>query len=678
MEGRRGRQIRAAIGRAVIPELGQFLLLLATGLALYQAVAGYLGAARGASALMDGARNAALAQAAALTLSFGALVAVYVMSDFSVANVAANSHSLKPLIYKIAGAWGNHEGSMLLWCLMLALFGGLVALFGGGLPATLKARVLAVQGTIGLAFLLFIAFTSNPFARLDPAPLDGAGLNPLLQDPGLAFHPPLLYAGYVGFSITFAFAVAGLLEGKIDAAWARWVRPWALAAWMLLTLGIALGSWWAYYELGWGGFWFWDPVENASLLPWLAGAALLHSAIVCERREAMKAWTVFLALLAFSLSLLGTFLVRSGVITSVHAFASDPERGVFILGIMLAAVGGSFTLFAWRGPMLRSNAVFAPVSRETALAINNLLLTAAALAVLVGTLYPLVVDAMSGEAISVGPPYFNLVVGALFLPLLLIVPFGPQMAWKRGDIAQAAMRLWAAGGIALTIGIVTLAVQTKGPWMAALGVALAAWLICGAISDIVARVRWKGGVSVALARLGGLPGAVWGSALAHAGVGVTLLGIVGATAWADEQIKAMKPGDQVSIGPYVVTLEGVGAVAGPNYSADQAVLKVERDGDFVREMRPERRFFPAGRMTTTETSIHTTGLADFYTALGERPEGAEAWTVRMHYKPLAPFIWFGALIMSLGGLLSLLDRRLRVGAPTRRRVAQPAAVVPAE
>jgi cytochrome c-type biogenesis protein CcmF len=365
----------------------------------------------------------------------------------------------------------------------------------------------------------------------------------------------------------------------------------------------------------------------------------------------------------------------------VHAFASDPTRGVFILAIMLAAVGGSFTLFALRGPMLRSTAIFSPVSRETALAINNLLLTASALAVLVGTLYPLVIDAMSGEAISVGPPYFNLVVGALFLPLLLIVPFGPQMAWKRGDVAQASMRLWVAGGIALTLGIVTLAVQTKGPWLAALGVGLAAWLICGAISDIVARIRLSGGASVALARLSGLPGAVWGSALAHAGVGVTLLGIIGATAWADEQIRAMKPGEQVNVGPYLVTLEGVGAVAGPNYSADQAVLNVTRDGDLVRVMRPERRFFPAGRMTTTETSIHTTGLADFYTALGDRAVGSDAWTVRMHYKPLAPLIWIGALIMSLGGLLSLLDRRLRVGAPSRRRATPPSAppaALPAE
>ncbi len=661
----------------MIAELGQFTLLLAVGLALYQTIAGYLGAARHAPALMDGTRNAALAQAAALIVSFGALIAVYVTSDFSVVSVASNSHSMKPLLYKVAGAWGNHEGSMLLWSLMLSLFGGLVALFGRRVPPTLKARVLAVQGTIGLAFLLFIALTSNPFDRIDPAPLDGNGLNPLLQDPGLAFHPPLLYAGYVGFSITFAFAVAGLLEGRIDAAWARWVRPWALAAWMLLTLGIALGSWWAYYELGWGGFWFWDPVENASLLPWLAGAALLHSAIVCERREAMKAWTVFLALLAFSLSLLGTFLVRSGVITSVHAFASDPARGVFILAIMLTAVGGSFALFAWRGPMLKANAIFAPISRETALAVNNLLLTAAALAVLVGTLYPMVVDALSGEAISVGPPYFNLVVGALFLPLLLLVPFGPMLAWKRGDIAAAAMRLWAAGGIALLVGIVTLALQTRGPWMAALGVALSAWLICGAISDIAARVRWRGGMGVALARLGGLPGAAWGSALAHAGVGVTLLGIVGATAWADEQIRAMKPGEQVTVGPYLVTLESVGAVTGPNYSADQAVLRLERDGDLVRIMRPERRFFPASRSTTTETAIHTTGHSDIYAALGERGEGVEAWTVRLHYKPFAPFIWLGALIMAMGGCFSLLDRRLRVGAPSRRRAA-PVAALPAE
>jgi cytochrome c-type biogenesis protein CcmF len=653
----------------MIPEIGQFTLLLGLALALYQASAGLLGAWRGAPRLMESAGLAAIALAGALTVSFGALVAVYVQSDFSVAVVAGNSHSLKPMLYKIAGAWGNHEGSMLLWVLMLALFGALVALFGRGLPATLKARVLGVQALVSIAFLLFIALTSNPFARLFPVPLDGRGLNPLLQDPGLAFHPPLLYAGYVGFSVTFAFAVAGLLEGKIDAAWARWVRPWALAAWCTLTLGIALGSWWAYYELGWGGFWFWDPVENASLLPWLAGAALLHSAIVCERREAMKAWTVFLALLAFSFSLLGTFLVRSGVLTSVHAFASDPERGVFILAILVLTVGLSFALFAWRAPSLRATAVFSPVSRETALALNNLLLTSAALAVLVGTLYPLVVDALSGEAISVGPPYFNLVVGALFLPLLVIVPFGPRLAWKRADIAAAARQLWVAAGVAIAVGIAVLALQTKGPWLASVGIALGAWLICGALSDLAERAKlFRVSLGTSMARLAGLPGAVWGSAMAHAGVGVTVLGIVAATAWADESIKAMRPGDVTDVGPYHVTLVETGVMRGANFTADQAVLKIERGGAGVLTMTPQRRFFPVSRTTTTETAIHTTGFSDLYAALGERMEDGSAWTVRLHYRPLAPFIWLGALLMAIGGALSLADRRLRIGAPSRRAV----------
>ncbi len=651
------------------PEIGSFALLLALALAGFQAAAGLIGGATRSPRLMASAASAALAQAGALAIAFAALVAAFVESDFSVANVAINSHSDKPLLYKVAGAWGNHEGSMLLWSLMLGVFGALVAAFGRNLPATLRARTIGVQGLVATAFLIFVAFTSNPFARLDPAPLDGQGLNPLLQDPGLAFHPPLLYAGYVGFSITFAFAVAGLLEGRIDAAWARWVRPWALGAWTMLTLGIALGSWWAYYELGWGGFWFWDPVENASLLPWLAGAALLHSAIVCERREAMKAWTVFLALLAFSLSLLGTFLVRSGVLTSVHAFANDPERGVFILAILTMTVGGSFALFAWRAPQLRASAVFSPVSRETALAINNLLLASAALAVLIGTLYPLAMDALTGDAISVGAPYFNTVVGALFAPLLLIVPFGPLLAWKRADVAAAATRLWAAAGIAIAVGVLAAAMQTRGPWLAAPAVALAAWLICGALTDLAERIRlFRAPAATSLARLAGLPGAAWGSALAHAGLGLTLLGIIGATAWQDEAIRAMRPGQSVEVGLYRVTLERVAPVQGPNYIADQAALKVERAGATVRTMTPERRFFPVSRTTTTETAIHTTILADFYTALGERLEG-DAWTVRLHYKPLAPFIWLGALVMALGGAASLADRRLRIGAPARRTAA---------
>src|SRR5712691_6028314 len=473
----------------MIAELGHYALILALGVAIVQTVLPFWGARRHDAQLMAIAVPAAQMQLLLIALAFTALVTAHVTSDFSVMNVWANSHSSKPLIYKIAGVWGNHEGSMVLWVLILALFGAAVASFGSNLPPELRANVLAVQGSIGVAFLLFIIITSNPFVRLDPAPFDGNGLNPVLQDPALAFHPPFLYTGYVGFSMAFSFAIAALIEGHVDAAWARWVRPWTLAAWMFLTLGIAMGSWWAYYELGWGGFWFWDPVENASFMPWLAGTALLHSALVMEKRNALKVWTILLAILAFSLSLMGTFLVRSGVLTSVHAFAVDPRRGIFILTIMVVIIGGALALYAWRAPRLQQGGLFAPISREGALVLNNVLLTTGCATVFIGTLYPLALESLTGAKISVGPPYFNLTFGPLMLPLLAAMPFGPYLAWKRGDLAGAAQRLFAAAMLSLAVLVATAAVFWRGPWLAPYGIALGVWIVAGAVSEWASRVK---------------------------------------------------------------------------------------------------------------------------------------------------------------------------------------------
>jgi len=464
----------------VIAETGHFALILALGVALAQMILPIWGAQRGDLSLMRIGTTAAQAQFVLLLIAFLGLMVAYVTSDFSLLNVVENSHSAKPLLYKISGVWGNHEGSMLLWVLILALFGCAVAVFGRNLPPDLKANVLGVQGSISVAFLIFIITTSNPFTRIDPAPFEGNGLNPILQDPALSFHPPFLYAGYVGFSMAFSFAIAALITGRIDPAWARWVRPWTLAAWMFLTIGIAMGSWWAYYELGWGGWWFWDPVENASFMPWLAGTALLHSAIVMEKRDALKVWTILLAIIAFSLSLMGTFLVRSGVLTSVHAFAVDPERGVFILGIMMVFIGGALALFASRAQVLRKGGIFAPVSREGALVLNNLLITTACAAVFIGTLYPLALEAVTGAKISVGPPFFNLTFGPLMIPLLIAVPFGPFLAWKRGDLLGTSQRLIAALAITGLAIIAAYAISGRGPWLAPFGIGLGIWVIAGA------------------------------------------------------------------------------------------------------------------------------------------------------------------------------------------------------
>jgi cytochrome c-type biogenesis protein CcmF len=656
-------------------EIGHFALILAFLVSVAQTILPAWGAHVGDRRLMAVAEPASLATLALVLLSFLALMDAYVASDFSVANVWNNSHSAKPLIYRISGVWGNHEGSMVLWVLILAAFGAAVALFGTYLPATLRANVLSVQASISVAFLLFILLTSNPFERLDPAPPEGRGLNPILQDPALAFHPPFLYAGYVGFSMAFSFAVAALLEGRTDAAWARWVRPWTLAAWMCLTLGIAMGSWWAYYELGWGGWWFWDPVENASFMPWLAGTALLHSAVVMEKREALKVWTVLLAILTFSLSLMGTFLVRSGVLSSVHAFAVDPKRGVFILAIMVVFTGGALALFAARAGVLRQGGLFTPISREGALVLNNVLLATATGTVLIGTLYPLALEAVTGAKISVGPPYFNLTFVPLMVPLLLALPFGSFLGWKRGDLAAAGQRLLFAAGIAFLAAIAALAIAGRGPWLAPLALALGVWVVAGAASEVLLRAKLgQAPASEVLRRLRSLPRSAWGTAVAHAGVGVMVIGIVGTTAWQTEVILAMKPGERTEVAGYTVTYKGLQQGSGPNYTEEIGRFAVSRAGRDVAGLEPSKRLYVAPRQPTTEAGIHAALHGDLYVVLGDRQDDG-SMAVRIYFHPLVRFIWLGAVLMFLGGALSLADRRLRVGAPKRTR--RPAAI-PAE
>jgi cytochrome c-type biogenesis protein CcmF len=657
----------------MIPEIGHYALVLALALGLMQSIVPVIGAQRRDPALMRLADSTALMQFSFVALSFAALTACYVTSDFSVRTVYENSHSLMPLIYKFTSVWGNHEGSMLLWVLILALFGALVAVFGGNLPATLKANVLAVQSWIACAFYLFILFTSNPFLRLHPAPFEGRDLNPILQDPGLAIHPPLLYLGYVGFSIAFSFAIAALIEGRIDAAWARWVRPWTLAAWMCLTLGIAMGSYWAYYTLGWGGFWFWDPVENASLMPWLAGTALLHSAVVMEKRNALKIWTILLAILTFSLSLVGTFLVRSGVLTSVHSFANDPRRGVFILAILVLFIGGGLTLFAWRASMLKQGGLFAPISREGALVFNNLFLTTACLTVLTGTLYPLALEALTGAKITVGGPFFNLTFGPLFVALMFVMPFGPLLAWKRGDLLGAAQRLMAAFGVGLIAIATTLAIEGTRSVLAPFGIGLAFYVMLGALVDLVERTGlFRAPLKTVRARTAGLPRSVWGTAVAHFGVALSMLGIICAGTWGTERIVEVKPRQTVSLSGYDLTYESIAQKPGPNYNALVAKFIVREGGVPIGVMTPSKRDFPTRGMTTNEAALMIRGASQLYLSLGDgKPDGTIA--IRLYYKPLVMLIWLGAVVMMLGGALSLSDRRLRVGAPRpAKSVLQPA------
>jgi cytochrome c-type biogenesis protein CcmF len=651
----------------MIAEFGHYALVLALALALVQASVPMIGARKDDPVLMAVAGPTAVGQFCFVAMAFAALMTCYVRSDFSVINVFENSHSAKPLVYKLSGLWGNHEGSMLLWVLILSVFGALVALFGANLPARLKANALAVQSLIAVAFILFILITSNPFLRIASAPLEGRDLNPILQDPGLAIHPPLLYLGYVGLSISFSFAIAALIEGRIDAAWARWVRPWTLLAWMFLTLGIAMGSYWAYYTLGWGGWWFWDPVENASFMPWLATTALLHSALVMEKRDALKVWTILLAILAFSLSLIGTFLVRSGVLTSVHAFATDPTRGVFILAILVLFIGGSLTLFALRAPLLKQGGLFAPVSREGALVLNNLFLVSACATVFIGTLYPLALEALTGEKISVGAPFFNATFAPLFVPLLIAVPFGPLLAWKRGDLLGAAQRLVGAAGIAVITVAVVFAMEGGGPILVPFAIGLAFYVMAGALTDIVERTGLlKVPFATAFTRAKGLPRSAWGAAFAHFGLGITLLGVIGETQWSLERIAELKPGQTISVRRYELQFDGVTTRQGPNYRELAGHFTVRRHGDVIGVMEPAKRSFASRGTATSQTALMTRGVSQLYLSLGdENPNGSLA--VRLYYKPLVLLIWFGAVVMVVGGALSLSDRRLRVGAPKPAR-----------
>jgi cytochrome c-type biogenesis protein CcmF len=648
----------------MIPELGHYALMLALGLALIQGTMPIVGTRTNDAVLMSMAAPTALAQFFFVAIAFASLALCYVTSDFSVLNVFENSNSHMPFIYRLTSIWGNHEGSMLLWVSILAFFGALVAAFGTNLPVVLKANALAVQAWIAAAFHLFILTTSNPFVRIPQAPFEGQDLNPILQDPGLAFHPPMLYLGYVGFSIAFSFAIAALLEGRIDAAWARWVRPWVLGAWMCLTLGIAGGSYWAYYELGWGGFWFWDPVENASLMPWLAGTALLHSAVVMEKRGALKVWTILLAILTFSLSLIGTFLVRSGVLTSVHAFATDPTRGIFILAILVVFIGGALALFGWRAPLLKQGGLFAPISREGALVFNNLFLTTACATVFVGTLYPLALEALTGEKISVGAPFFNSTFGPLFIPLLVVMPFGPLMGWKRGDILGAAQRLMAAALLGALATAAAFAIEQGGPVLAPFGAGIAVFVMAGAVTDIAERTQFmRVPFRASLQRAIGLPRSAWGTGFAHFGIGVTLLGIVAVTAWGSERIAEVKIGDSMDIAHYRLTLDGLFNREGPNYRDMVGRFTVRRmNGEYIGVMEPSRRSFPDRNMTTTEAALMTRGVSQLYLSLGD-PGPNNQIAVRLYFKPHVLLIWLGAAIMFAGGALSLSDRRLRVGAP---------------
>ncbi|MDQ0454267.1 heme lyase CcmF/NrfE family subunit [Rhizobium paknamense] len=650
----------------MIIELGHYALVLALAAALVTSILPVIGARRGDGGLMQTAVSGTYAQFALVLFAFGVLAHAYLVSDFSLLNVYENSHSLMPAIYRFSGVWGNHEGSMMLWLLILVLFSAMVAVFGVNLPMRLKANVLSVQAWVASAFLLFILLTSNPFVRLNPAPAEGQDLNPVLQDPGLAVHPPLLYLGYVGFSVCFSFAIAALMEGRIDAAWARWVRPWTLAAWTFLTAGIAMGSYWAYYELGWGGWWFWDPVENASFMPWLAGTALLHSALVMEKRDALKIWTVLLAILTFSLSLLGTFLVRSGVLTSVHAFASDPSRGIFILGILTLFIGGALFLFMLRAPSLKTGGIFAPISREGALVLNNLILTVSTATVLIGTLYPLILDTLTGEKISVGAPFFNLTFGLLMIPLIVAVPFGPMLAWKRGDLLGALQRLYLVACLSLLLGLGLYYAENGGPVMAVLGLAAGFFLIFGAFADLWYRGGFgKQTVKIAFRRLVGLPRSAFGTALAHAGLGVTVLGIVAVTTFQTEKVVEMKPGDTVEAGGYALTYDGLRSAKGPNFTEDRGHFTIRQGGVSRGDVWSSKRLYTARRMPTTEAGIRSFGLSQLYVSLGDAMEGG-GMVVRIWWKPWILCIWGGALVMMLGGFVSLSDRRLRVGAPRRK------------
>jgi cytochrome c-type biogenesis protein CcmF len=654
----------------MITELGAFALVLALTLSVAQTGLSAVGGARRSVVLAGAGRGAAVAVFLAVAVAFACLIHAFVVSDFSVANVAANSHTAKPMLYKVAGAWGSHEGSMLLWCLVLTGYGAAMAFFGDSLPPRLRSYAIAIQGALGVLFLAYTVFASNPMERLLDAPIEGRSLNPLLQDPALAFHPPFLYAGYVGFSVVYSLSLAALIEGRIDAAWARWVRPWTLAAWSLLTVGITLGAFWAYYELGWGGWWFWDPVENASFMPWLIGAALLHSAIVTEKRGALPGWTAFLALAAFTFSMLGAFLVRSGVLTSVHAFAVDPTRGVLLLIMMGVAAGAGFLLFALRAPTLNPGGQFRTISRESAIVLNNILLSTATAVVLLGTLFPLIREAMDGEAVSVGAPFFNLTFVPLMILAFAVLPAGPLLAWKRGDAGGVARKLWVVLVAAVVLGLIAYAVVQPRKALASGGLVVGFWLIGGALLELSERLKlFRAPAAESARRARGLPRGAWGTTLAHAGLGLFVLGASFETAWRVEAAQALSLNGSQPLGAYTLTLKKVGTVEGPNYLAERGVVDVvDKAGRVVCRATPERRFYPTGGQTTSEVSICPGLLDDIYVVMGERRAGEggkPAWLIRAYVNPWVRLIFLGPLLMAIGGVVSLSDRRVRLGVGRR-------------
>ena len=635
----------------MLPELGQVLLVCALLAALLQAVLPLWGAQRGRGAWMAVAVPAAFAQLALVAGAFALLTVAFVQQDFSVRYVAENSNTLLPLAYRYSAVWGAHEGSLLMWVLVLALWGGAVALWSKRLPDTVRARVLGVMGIISLGFIAFLFFTSNPFARLLPAPLEGRDLNPLLQDPGLIIHPPMLYIGYVGFAVPFAFAIAALLDGHVDARWLRWTRPWTNVAWGFLTLGIALGSWWAYYELGWGGWWFWDPVENASFMPWLAGAALIHSQAVTEKRGSFASWTLLLAIAAFALSLLGAFLVRSGVLTSVHSFAADPSRGAFILVFLALVIGAALLLYALRAGALGSDDPrrgFMPTSRETLLLANNLLLAGACAMVLLGTLYPLLADALGLGKVSVGPPYFGTLFIVLMAPLVALLPFGPLVNWQRDQASKRLALLAPWAGLALLLGVLAWFMAPQGKLKAAAGVAAAAWVALGTARFIWTRLRGNGRFNAEMV----------GMLLAHTGVAVFLVGALLVEALNVQREVALSPGHDLEVSGYTLRFEGVDHQQGPNYVSDRGHVRVLQGGRELALLHPEKRAYASGGQVMTEAGIHARVRGDVYVALGE-PLGNNAWAVRVHIKPFVRWVWLGALLMALGGFVTAADRRFR-------------------
>ncbi|MCF7220185.1 heme lyase CcmF/NrfE family subunit [Marilutibacter chinensis] len=654
----------------MLPELGQIALLLALLVAVLQGALPLLGAQRGLATWMAVARPAAYAQLALVGIAYAILTHAFVVQDFSVAYVAQHSNSLLPLVYRYTAVWGSHEGSLLLWVLVIALWTAAVALFSRRLPETVIARVLGVLGIVAAGFLAFLIFTSNPFTRLLPAALEGRDLNPLLQDPGMVIHPPMLYMGYVGFAVSFAFSVAALIDGHVDARWLRWTRPWTNVAWAFLTLGIALGSWWAYYELGWGGWWFWDPVENASFMPWLAGAALIHSQAVTEKRGSFRSWTLLLAIATFSLSLLGAFLVRSGVLTSVHSFAADPARGVFILIFLGFVIGGSLLLYALRAPTTGNGSggfegrPFAASSRETLLLVNNLLLTTACAMVLLGTLYPLLADALELGKISVGPPYFALMFTLLMAPLVLLVPFGPLTRWQREQTVRplAMLAPWLA--LAAVAGIAAFFLAPQGQWKVAAGLAGAAWVGLGTLRFVWARLRASGRLTAEMA----------GMALAHFGIAVFLVGALLTEGLSQQREVAVAPGESVELAGYSFRFDRVEHHQGPNYEADRGTVSVFEigaleDGHRLAVLHPEKRAYASGGQVMTESAISRGFTRDLYVALGE-PLGGGSWALRVHVKPFVRWVWAGALLMMLGGVVTACDRRFRL-APSARRQDNP-------